>query len=204
MTLPQHTHTYLWAPVLDAISSSGSDLDVLDLGCGAGAFSLQLAKLGHRVVGVDLDSSEIDRARQAASSTANAPRFICASSDELQSDCVGTFDLVVSLEVIEHVFLPSQFASKIFESLKPGGTAIISTPYHGYLKNLSLAIFDKFDDHFTALWDGGHIKFFSQTTLTQLLVQQGFRVVRCLRVGRIPPLAKSLVVIAQRPAGPLE
>jgi hypothetical protein len=37
----------------------------------------------------------------------------------------------------------------------------VSTPYHGYHKNLGLALSGKMDAHFTALWEGGHIKFFS-------------------------------------------
>jgi 2-polyprenyl-6-hydroxyphenyl methylase/3-demethylubiquinone-9 3-methyltransferase len=38
--------------------------------------------------------------------------------------------------------------------------SVISTPFHGYWKNIALAVSGKFDDHFTALWNGGHIKFF--------------------------------------------
>jgi hypothetical protein len=45
--------------------------------------------------------------------------------------------------------------------LSPGGVAFISTPNHGYLKTLALAVTGKMDAHFTASWDGGHIKFFS-------------------------------------------
>ena len=43
------------------------------------------------------------------------------------------------------------------------------SPNHGYLKNLSLAILGKMDQPFTALWDHGHIKFWSMPTLTTLL-----------------------------------
>ena len=43
---------------------------------------------------------------------------------------------------------------------------MLSTPYHGYLKNLALAVSGRMDRHFTALHVGGHIKFFSIETLT--------------------------------------
>jgi 2-polyprenyl-6-hydroxyphenyl methylase/3-demethylubiquinone-9 3-methyltransferase len=52
------------------------------------------------------------------------------------------------------------------------------------------------DDHFTALWDYGHIKFWSMKTLRQLLVEAGFVDIRFMRVGRIPALAKSMIAIA--------
>jgi 2-polyprenyl-6-hydroxyphenyl methylase/3-demethylubiquinone-9 3-methyltransferase len=74
----------------------------------------------------------------------------------------------------------------------------VSTPYHGYLKNLALALSGKLDKHFTALWDGGHIKFFSIATLGQLLREAGFKDLRFVRVGRIPPLAKSMLAIAKK------
>ena len=82
--------------------------------------------------------------------------------------------------------------------LEDGGTAIISTPFHGYWKNLVLALTGKMDHHFTALWDHGHIKFWSMKTLTRLLREAGFRSVRYERVGRVPALAKSMIAIATR------
>ena len=75
----------------------------------------------------------------------------------------------------------------------------MSTPYHGYFKNLTLAITGKMDQHFTALWDHGHIKFWSMPTLTTLLQDAGFQNIRFNRVGRIPALAKSMIAVAQKP-----
>ncbi len=90
-------------------------------------------------------------------------------------------------------------AATLFNFLEPGGTAIVTTPYHGYLKNLVMALTGKLDAHFTALWDHGHIKFWSTKTLAQLLLEAGFVDIRFKRVGRIPALAKSMVAIARKP-----
>ena len=60
-----------------------------------------------------------------------------------------------------------------------------------------LALTGKMDDHFTALWDHGHIKFWSMKTLSTLLEETGFRDVDFRRVGRIPPLAKSMIAVAK-------
>ncbi len=61
-----------------------------------------------------------------------------------------------------------------------------------------MALSGKLDAHFTALWDHGHIKFWSMRTLTILLEEAGFRDIRFKRVGRIPALAKSMVAIARK------
>jgi 2-polyprenyl-3-methyl-5-hydroxy-6-metoxy-1,4-benzoquinol methylase len=105
---------------------------------------------------------------------------------------------VVSLEVVEHCYDPRHFARTLYALVDDGGIAVISTPYHGYLKNLALAVAGKWDDHLGPLWDGGHIKFFSIATLRTLLADAGFRDIRFIRVGRIPPLAKSIVAVASK------
>ena len=107
---------------------------------------------------------------------------------------------MLSLEVTEHVFFPRDFARDAFNLVEPGGTLILSTPYHGYMKNLALALSGKMDAHFTALWDYGHIKFWSEKTLRILLSEAGFREIRFLRSGRVAPLAKSMFAVAQRPS----
>jgi 2-polyprenyl-6-hydroxyphenyl methylase/3-demethylubiquinone-9 3-methyltransferase len=73
----------------------------------------------------------------------------------------------------------------------------LSTPYHGYLKNLALALCDRWDHHHTALWHGGHIKFFSRATIGRLLSDNGFEVQGFRGVGRVPYLWKSMVVVGR-------
>jgi 2-polyprenyl-6-hydroxyphenyl methylase/3-demethylubiquinone-9 3-methyltransferase len=77
-----------------------------------------------------------------------------------------------------------QHASRVHGPLEPGGVAIISTAYRGYVKNLALAISGKLDNHSTALWDHGHIKFWSRRTLEILLQEAGFASVRFARAER--------------------
>ena len=84
----------------------------------------------------------------------------------------------------------------LFDLVKPGDFAILSYPYHGYTKNLALTLSGKMDRGFTALWDHGHIKFWSIATLTELLREAGFETPR---FERIRPLAKSMIAIACKP-----
>ncbi len=106
--------------------------------------------------------------------------------------------MVVSLEVVEHVYSPRDYAKTLFELVAPGGQAIVSTPYHGYWKNVALALSGKMDSHYTALWDHGHIKFWSIRTLDTLLREAGFHSIEFQRLGRVPLLAKTMMAVARK------
>ncbi len=111
----------------------------------------------------------------------------------------GAFDVVITTEVIEHVYSPRKLAANAFQALCAGGELILTTPYHGYLKNLALALTGRLDAHFTVLWDGGHIKFWSRRTLTILLKEAGFTDIAFYGTGRCPFFWKSMVVTAKKP-----
>ncbi len=169
---------------------------LFDLGCGNGAVAQQLTQLGYEVVGVDPSEEGIAFARQAYPTLKLA---VGSAYDDL-AKTYGQFPVVISLEVVEHVYSPRLFARCLRDLLLPGGYAIVSTPYHSYLKNLALAVTGKMDKHFGPLWDHGHIKFWSVASLTQLLNEVGLKVEQVHRVGRIPMLAKSMILTAHRPA----
>ena len=62
-----------------------------------------------------------------------------------------------------------------------------------------MALFGKMDSHFHVLWDHGHIKFWSKKTLRILLLETGLVNIKFKTVGRISIIAKSMIVIAQKP-----
>ena len=153
-----------------------------------------LSTLGFDVSGVDISASGIAIGRQ------NYPHLKLAIGnvyDDL-AQVYGQFPLVVSLEVIEHCFDPRRFLKTMHDLIAPAGIGILSTPYHGYLKNLALAVSGKWDDHLTALWDGGHVKFFSTATFSALLMECGFKDIQFTYVGRIPPFAKSMIATVRK------
>jgi 2-polyprenyl-6-hydroxyphenyl methylase/3-demethylubiquinone-9 3-methyltransferase len=151
--------------------------------------------MGYDIIAVDPSTSGIAQGRQAFP---HLKLFNGSAYDDL-AQIYGQFSIVISLEVVEHCYDPRAYVRTFYDLLEPGGLGILSTPYHGYTKNLALALTGKLDRHFTALWDGGHIKFFSPTTLTALLVEAGFERPDIWRVGRIPPLAKSMIATFVKP-----
>jgi len=118
--------------------------------------------------------------------------------DALPPEWCEAFDLVLSLEVVEHLFDPYQLVKTALDALKPGGHAIISTPYHGYLKNLALSVLDKWDFHHHPGLVGGHIKFWSKPTMKALFERGGFKAVSFHGAGRLPYLWNSMVWVFQK------
>jgi 2-polyprenyl-3-methyl-5-hydroxy-6-metoxy-1,4-benzoquinol methylase len=149
------------------------------------------------VVGVEYDKEGVDVARTTHSEI-SFYNFGVQDNPATLLNSEQVFDVVVSTEVIEHLFSPHLLPIYARGVLKQGGYLIVTTPYHGYLKNLALAIFGKWDHHHTVLWHGGHVKFWSRATLTQLLSENGFEVVDFSGVGRLPYLWKSMVLIAKK------
>ncbi len=135
---PGHHHAYLISPLLEMLSkgtlSSYSKPRVLDLGCGNGSLSHLIAQQGYEVVGVEESESGFKFARLSFPDC----HFIQASIYDLPYAELGnSFDIVISSEVIEHLLYPRDLVRAAKQCLKHNGRLIITTPYHGYLKNLS-------------------------------------------------------------------
>ena len=197
-----HSHSCL-LPVIDdaiklAIGRNGmqaNNLSIFDAGCGNGYLAGYLRAQGHTVAGCDASREGIKHARQAYPDI----RFEDLSIYEKLFEQFGDdWDIVVSSEVVEHLYDPRKFTKNVYDLLRPGGAFVVTTPYHGYLKNLVMAVAGKMDNHFTALWDGGHIKFWSVNTLSVLLTEAGFREISFSGAGRLPWLWKSMVLTATK------
>jgi 2-polyprenyl-6-hydroxyphenyl methylase/3-demethylubiquinone-9 3-methyltransferase len=174
---------YCWPPVLRALREHGAR-DVLDVGCGDGGLVDRLREEGFEAQGVDVEPS-----RETA--------FVRRGSAYEPLD--GPYDAVVAVEVVEHLLDPRLAVRRMREALRPGGLLVLTTPFHGYWKNLALALTGKMDAHFTALWDGGHVKFWSPRTIRTLLAEAGYADVSVRGAGRFPPLWASMVVTATVP-----
>lgn len=191
-------HKFILPALIDIFEKRGvtKTAKLMDVGCGNGSVANFFSDRGWKVIGVD---SSIEGIRHANLAYPKISINYGSVYDDLFMK-FGAFPVVISLEVIEHLYDPRTFVKTIYDLAEPGGLCILSTPYHGYFKNIALALSGKLDQHFTALWDHGHIKFFSISTLTRILVEAGFEILEFRRVGRVPILARSMVVVARRPA----
>ena len=199
----EKSHQYLEPVVLKAIRRIDAErvdrrapLRVFDAGCGNGALLQRLQSCNYEVAGCD--GSESGTRHAAVLCGPNARVLHMSVYDDMCSAFGGNWDVVVSTEVIEHLYSPRQFLRRVDAMLAPTGSIVLSTPYHGYFKNLALAVTGTMDAHFTALWDGGHIKFWSKRTLRELLNEFGYSRVEFLGAGRVPGLWKSTVLLARR------
>lgn len=121
-------HAYLLPRLSECIKHLPcDDKRLFDLGCGNGSVGNWFAKQGWSVTGVD---PSVDGVRAANERYPDLKITIGSAYDSL-AETYGRFPVLVSLEVVEHVFFPREYAKSAFDLLEPGGTAIISTPYHG-------------------------------------------------------------------------
>ena len=192
-----HMHRHFMPHILALAGELGPATRVLDVGCGNGAACGEFLKRGCQVVGIDLSEQGIAQARKAHP----GGRFELLAADEhvLERLNEAPFDVVISTEVVEHLYAPRGYARGCFAAVKPGGRFICTTPYHGYFKNLALAVCNKWDFHANPLWDGGHIKLWSRRTLGQLLTEAGFERLEFRGIGRFPGLWMTMALVGQRP-----
>lgn len=148
-------------------------LRVLDLGCGAGAFSLYAASRGAVVQGVDVSERAIAANRQAAEHL-GLPNlsFTCMDVAEFAMD--ARVDVVMLIEVLEHLADDRGMLRKVHEMLEPQGLLLMSVPssnaplHRIYVKRLG---HDPFDERV------GHLRRYDAPTIFNMLHAAGFELV---------------------------
>ncbi|AJA09755.1 3-demethylubiquinone-9 3-methyltransferase [Sphingopyxis fribergensis] len=188
----------------------------IDVGCGAGLLAEPLARMGAKVTGVDAAPENIAAARDHAAGQGLAINYFAGELRELDSqfpfasnevempighaqtkgvstslDANGegrrTFDLVTSMEVVEHVTDPAAFIAELAARLAPGGLMILSTPNRTMLSKLLLV---EAAERVGAVPRGTHDwdQFLKPEELTELLESAGLEVID--RTGLSPSPAK--------------
>ena len=145
----------------------------LDVGCGAGLLCEPLARMGAAVTGVDAAPENIAAAAAHAVQSGLTIEY-CAG--ELSAQKLGRFDLVTSMEVIEHVTDPASFVAELTAHLKPDGLLIISTPNRTPASKLFLV---EAAERLGQVPRGTHDwdQFLMPAELTELLTDAGFKVI---------------------------
>lgn len=112
-------------------------LRVLDIGCGAGLLCEPLSRLGAQVIGVDPSASNIAAAKLHADKSHLSIDYRCTTVEEI--DPRERFDIVLAMEVVEHVVDVGVFLKRCAAMLKPNGLMVVSTLNRNW-KSFALAI----------------------------------------------------------------
>ena len=166
---------------------------VLDLGCGEGHFAGVLRDEGAEVVGVEVAQEAVRRA-QAAHPGLDV-RLVAPGGPWPFED--SFFDLVWAGEVIEHVADTQAWLSEVRRVLRSGGVLVLSTPDHGPLSILAMALRpSRFDACFDPRSD--HLRFYTRRSLALLLGDFGFCEVTVRGAGGVPGARAVLLAYARR------
>jgi SAM-dependent methyltransferase len=150
----------------------------LDLGCGTGDFTAELARAGVDAVGADIAHAAITRASRLHPGV----DFQVVPLDGPLPFEDGAFELVWASEVIEHVADTAAWLSEIRRVLVPGGRLALTTPSHGRLPVFVRGV-DRFSEPL-----GDHLHLYTRRSLSVLLNEFGFGSVRVRAVGGVPLL----------------
>jgi SAM-dependent methyltransferase len=166
---------------------------VLDLGCGDGRVAGELSRAGARVSGVDPSSAALERARAAYPQL----DFHAPLADGRLSlpDC--SFEVVISLNVLQHVADTQLLLSEARRVLVPGGLLAVAVPWHGRLKNVLIAL-RSFERHHDPLEPV--LRFYTPRSLRALLDALGFERIELESRGGLPLARATLLARCRRGA----
>ena len=113
-------------------------LRLLDIGCGGGLLSEPMSRLGFSVTGVDASERNIGTAGVHAAEMGLAIDYRCSTAEALLAEGAGPFDVILNMEVVEHVATPGPYLRACAAMLAPGGVMIVAS-LNRTLKALALA-----------------------------------------------------------------
>ncbi len=154
----------------------------IDVGCGAGLLVEPLARLGARMTGIDAAPENIGAARAHAEATGLDIDYVAGGIENLPG---RSFDLVTSMEVIEHVTDPAAFVGALAGALAEGGLMVLSTPNRTLASHLAMITLAEGTG---AIPKGTHdwSKFLRPEELEELLVAAGLKVIDRTGLGFSP------------------
>lgn len=180
-------------PKLKKFIPTNDNITIVDFGCGNGKILKEIKKINPKAKLIGLDVSEI--ALQEAKRNLPEVEFYKIIDGEKFPLNDDVADFIFSSEVVEHIYDTENAFSEIARVLKANGKILLTTPYHGFIKNLLITFF-AFNKHFNPT--GAHIRFFTKKTLFDLLENNGFNIEKHGYYGRFYPISHSIFVLAKK------
>ena len=156
--------------ILKRLLNKNDKLKILDFGCGVGTISLYLANLGHEVTSIDISNKAIDQAKKSAEflGLSNKINFLTLK-DSIPFLNGKIFDLILLIEVIEHLPNDKETLKSLTLHLKKGGYMVISTPSVN-APLFKLGLLNSFDKSV------GHLRRYDETQLISLMAELNLKI----------------------------
>jgi 2-polyprenyl-6-hydroxyphenyl methylase/3-demethylubiquinone-9 3-methyltransferase len=173
------------------VAAVGGRPRVLDVGCGDGRITGLVAATGAQVTGVDPSEVALGRARAAHPELP----FLAPAKDGSLPFADSSFDVVVCINVLEHVADTQRLMSEARRVLGPGGRLAVAVPYHGRVQGAwkALTSFEQAHDPVEPT-----LRFYTRRSLAALLRQFGYGDVDLALAGRLPLFRRLLLASARR------
>jgi 2-polyprenyl-3-methyl-5-hydroxy-6-metoxy-1,4-benzoquinol methylase len=164
---------------------------VMDYGCRVGYFSIQLAKRGAEVIGLDISPEAIDTARYYAAREGVGSRcfFLVCNPDAREFGNFDTFDFPVLKDIIEHIENDRNFLSVAVTHLKPAGNMLLTTPNFFPLGHFFDVLYPRWylgDKTYVGGADQTHVRLYNTFQLKKLMMGFGLHRRKLYAVGIFP------------------
>src|SRR6202453_4389979 len=167
-----------WKGQVKMISRHKSGGKLLDIGCSSGGFLSTMKNPAWNLYGIEMEESTAQRARAATAATA----FV---GDAVEAPFLpNSFDVITCFDVLEHVYSPRQFLTKVREWLKPGGI------FYSMMPNIDSWEARLFGTHWFGLELPRHLSHFSPRSLRYLMSELGFEEV-CVKTPPVSYMERS-------------
>ena len=156
--------------ILDRFEAYRKTGNLLDVGAGYGFFLEIARQRGWTVYGTELTDEAVNHC---------TGKGLTIFKGELQNIDFGNleFDIVISIEVIEHINNPIEYMTKIIEILRPGGTIYVTTPnFNSFLRY-------RLKEEYNVIEYPNHLGYFTRKTLNKLFTENGFKTIKIQTTG---------------------
>ncbi len=153
---------------------TGSNREVLDVGCGEGFFASELAQCGNKVTGIDNRPEPVQASVFQRYFAADLDNGIGGVVESLQGK---RFERVLLLDVLEHLKQPEQILEQCHAVLKREGLLVVSLPNVANIAVRLMLLFGQFNYKERGVLDRTHLRFFTRKTARRLLEENGYSIV---------------------------